>query len=96
MMPLAITALHKRLRERKLRAKLVSTVHDSVIAYVPEDELEEFSDMARECFTSHLREQLKVFYGIDFNVPLGCGITAGLHWGEGVEKTFDEVEMQNG
>lgn len=92
MMPIAIILLHKKMREAGMHAMLVNTVHDSVIAYVPEHELEKFKALAKDAFTIDLRNHLRIHYNIEFDVPLGCGITVGKHWGEGDEETYDEVE----
>lgn len=92
MMPIAITKLSKMVKEQGLHVKLVNTIHDSVIAYVRDDDLRKYHEIAKYAFTDCLREHLQMFYGIDFNVPLGCGFTPGEHWGCGDEETYDEVE----
>lgn len=92
MMPIAITLLYKMCKESGLTVKLVNTIHDSVIAYVRDDELDRYRELCNKAFTSELRDYLNMFYGIDFNVPLGCGFTPGRHWGEGDEQLYDEVE----
>ncbi len=93
MMPLAICLLYKACKERGLNVKFVNTIHDSVIAYVLDGELDAYHELAKWAFTEGLREALALLYTIDFNVPLGCGFTAGKHWGEGDEIIFDEVEQ---
>lgn len=91
IVPIAITSLHKRCKRAMLHVKFVNTVHDSVICYVPIAELDEFKALAEQAFTKDVYEALSIFYGIEFNVPLGCEIVAGRHWGEGEEYVYDDV-----
>jgi DNA polymerase-1 len=92
MMPIAITALYDAAKRAKLRVRFVNTIHDSVICYVHGKDLDKFHKLCKEAFTTAVREHLQMFYGIDFNVPLGCGFTPGTHWGEGEEIIHDEVQ----
>ena len=95
MMPIAITKLYDMCVDSGLKIKFVNTIHDSVICYVRKAELEQFASACRVAFTVAVRDHLQMFYGIDFNVPLGCGFTPGDHWGVGEEITYDEVEGSN-
>ncbi len=93
IVPIAILSLVRRCREQELDVRFVNTVHDSVICYVRDDEttITAFTRAAQQAFTTDVYEHLALHYGIDFNVPLGCGITFGNHWGEGDEITYDDV-----
>jgi DNA polymerase I len=68
--------------------RLVLTVHDSVIAESPEDELEPIKPILADCFTVRVYETLDKLYNYQFkNVPLAVGIKIGKHWSEGKEIT---------
>ena len=92
MVPIAIIALHKRCREAKLDVKFVNTVHDSVICLVATKCLARFELAANRAFTTDVYEALDTFYGIDFNVPLGCEIVIGDNWGTGNKHIHDDVK----
>ena len=62
---------------------LVNTVHDSVIAESPEDELEELYEISKWTFLWWVYEFLDTVYDLQFNVPLGVGYQAGDYWGGG-------------
>lgn len=68
---------------------LVNTVHDSLEVELPPDEISLFQDVATECLTNRVYEYLDTVYHMQFNVPLGCGIKVGSHWGEGSETKTD-------
>jgi DNA polymerase-1 len=91
MVPIAITKLHKRVADKKLDVRFANTIHDSVICYVREDHLRDFSMQAREAFTTDVYEHLRMFYGIESNVPLGIELKAGDHWAEGESFEWDDA-----
>lgn len=46
----------RRLEQTGMKSKLIGQIHDSIIANVPEQELEQFVSMAKEIMTNELRE----------------------------------------
>ena len=92
IVPMAIVSLWRKVKNEKLRVIFVNTVHDSVIAYVHEDDLDRYAELCGEAFTTDVYEELYTRYGLEFNVPLGCEVEAGTHWGE-TERSwiFDDV-----
>jgi hypothetical protein len=50
----SIIQIHKELNRRGMRTKLVGQIHDSLLADVPEDELQDFLDLAHEVMTVRL------------------------------------------
>ncbi len=82
-------------KDPKFKCKQIYTVHDSIVSEVPQHELELFSELAVQAFTTHVYRYLKETYGIQFSVPLGCSIKIGSHWGEGEEVKYN-VENMNG
>jgi DNA polymerase I-like protein with 3'-5' exonuclease and polymerase domains len=94
IVPIAIVALYKECKERNIDVKFVNTVHDSVICYVKDTpgEITAFRQVAEWAFTIAVYEHLKLFYNIEFNVPLGMEMVIGDHWSEGMETIYDDVK----
>lgn len=94
IVPIAIVALYKQCKELEVDVKFVNTVHDSIIVYVRDDDAQiaVFRQAAEWAFTTAVYEHLELFYGIDFNVPLGMEMVVGKHWNEGTETKYDDVE----
>lgn len=90
IIPIAIVYLWHRIRANNLQMKLVNTVHDSVVAEHPPEETEYFRALAIQSFTFDVYDYLDRVYGIDFNVPLGCGIKTAVRW---AAKGGEEVEL---
>jgi DNA polymerase I-like protein with 3'-5' exonuclease and polymerase domains len=72
----------------------VNTVHDSVVAEVHKDYVEQYKALAVRAFLKDTPAYLKSVYGHDMFVPLGVGITTGSHWGEGEEESISAEEGQ--
>ena len=96
IVPIAITSLYQRCKEELQDVKFVNTVHDSIIAYVRNDDISiaRFRKAAEWAFTEAVYEHLREYYGIDFTVPLGCEMVVGQHWGDGTETKHDDVEVR--
>lgn len=90
--PIAIISLGKRVKD--LRVRFVNTVHDSVICYVHKDDVDEFVEAAKLAFTKDVYQYLQENYGLDFNVPLGCEIGIGTHWGK-PQRTIEHDDVNN-
>lgn len=91
IIPIAIVYLWHRLAERGLedRVFIVNTVHDSVPCEVHPDVVDDMKALVKQCFTMDVYGYLHKVYGLKFNVPLGVGIKAGTHWGEGKEEAYN-------
>lgn len=68
---------------------LINTIHDSVVAEINPTALPVYKEILVECFTRDIYELVNGIYGIDIDVPLGVGIKAGAHWGDGKEEKFE-------
>lgn len=90
IIPVSLTYLYWRCSLYGIRAKFVNTVHDSVVALVHKDDLERFKEQAKLAFLDDTYGYLEVVYKMEMNVPLGLGIKAGSHWGEGKEEKFSK------
>ena len=87
IIPVSLVYLFWGIRAAGLTARLVNTVHDSVVAEVPEKELDRYKQVVIESFLKQTYQYMSVVYGLDLYVPLGVSIKAGRHWGEGEEET---------
>jgi DNA polymerase-1 len=68
----AMIAIHKRLPEADLKARMVMQVHDEVVLEVPAAELDAVKDLLTQAMT-------KV---ADLRVPLEVSVGVGLNWDE--------------
>lgn len=91
IIPIAIVYFWHRMPERGLvdYVHLVNTIHDSVPMEVHPDYVEKAKLLSKVTFTLDVYEFLRKVYKIEFNVPLGVGMKAGEHWGEGPEESYD-------
>lgn len=88
-----ITLVHFWHKIKNLRAKLVLTVHDSLIAEVHPEEVEKLKPIVIDCFTNDVYHTLKNLYKYDFkSIPLGCVIKSGKNWGDDIEEWGDGIE----
>jgi len=83
IIPIALVATWHIIKRKEMQTFLVNTVHDSVIAESPEDELEELYEISKWTFLWWVYEFLDTVYDLQFNVPLGVGYQAGDYWGGG-------------
>ena len=60
---------YKRFKQENLESKLISTVHDSIVADSPDNEVELVSRIFTEEITK-TPKYLSAYYGVDFNLPL--------------------------
>ena len=86
IIPLVLTLLWHRLGAFGEDATIINTIHDSCIADVAQHALAAYKQVVVECFTRDIYPLLERLYGIQFDVPLGVGIKAGEHWGDGDEE----------
>ena len=56
---------HKIIKQRKMESRIFALVHDSILAEVPKDEVEEYSDILKSC--------IQMDRGISIpGAPVGC------------------------
>jgi DNA polymerase I-like protein with 3'-5' exonuclease and polymerase domains len=76
-----------------VEAKLVNTVHDSVLAEVAEKDVKAYKDIVVQAFLKDTPKYLQTVYNHAMFVPLGVGITTGPYWGEGEEESIEMTEV---
>lgn len=81
--PIAVTYLWWHMREQELKSFLVNTVHDSAVAELHPDEVEQWKEMAAYHMVETVYWYLREVFGIDFDVPLETETEATTHWSEG-------------
>jgi len=61
---------HQEIKTRKLKSKIFGLVHDSVLAEVPEEEVEEYSELLLNCIQKDRGLSIK-------DCPIGCDFEIG-------------------
>lgn len=90
IIPVALVSLRNRLSVLGVPdVLLVNTVHDSIIAEIAPESIDIFKEQAILAFTTDCYDYLERVYGLKMNVPLGCAIKIGEHWGEGNEESYN-------
>lgn len=89
IVPVAITLAWHLTKD--MQCFFVNTVHDSVVAETPPEEVDELHGICKWAFLDGAYDYLERVYHLDFNVPLGVGFEAGTHWGEGEEIKTSKV-----
>lgn len=90
IIPIALVYMWHMLRARGARTTIINTVHDSVVAEVPEEEVQLFTDLARLCFIEVVYWYLSYMYNIRFCAPLGVGVAFGSKWGDSEAKKSEQ------
>jgi DNA polymerase I-like protein with 3'-5' exonuclease and polymerase domains len=96
IIPVALTSFWHRIKEEGLRMMIVNTVHDSIIVELPEEEVDDFHRLARQCLIEDVYPYLEQVYGVKLTVPLGCGVMTGSHWGSKDETVYNAEEKLYG
>ena len=76
IMAVARVSLRNRLLQRRIEALLISTVHDSIVADVPKENLDIVSELMYDVFNDIPKNFLKLF-GYKMNVPYACEVKYG-------------------
>ena len=69
-------------------ARIINTVHDSIVVDVAEECVEELKYVVKDAWLDKTYEFLDKVYGVRMTIPLAAGWKAGTHWGEGKEIKF--------
>ncbi len=62
--------------------KLVNVVHDSCLAEIPIDEVEEYIKIAEHIFTHGVMDEMTKIWGVEWWCPLEAEFDLGIRWGE--------------
>lgn len=100
IIPIGLVYFWHYVQAAELKMLLVNTVHDSIIAEIPPDEVEWFHALAARCLIDEIYGYLRSVYNVSLTVPLGAGVKVASHWAgddaashvpEGVEHDKGEV-----
>ena len=69
---MAMVSIYRKIKERKLRSRLIMQIHDELVFEVPEAELEEMEQM--------IRHEMEYVYPL--SVPLKVSLGKGRNWAE--------------
>jgi DNA polymerase I-like protein with 3'-5' exonuclease and polymerase domains len=81
---MSLVLIRKRLREKKLRSKLVLTIHDSIVADCPREEALTVASVMHECMERLPALSDEVFPGLDWSwltVPVLAEVEVGHNFG---------------
>lgn len=84
VMAVARVSCFNKWKRAGLNGKLISTVHDSIVADVPIEEVDLAAQIFHETFRD-LPANISKCYGVDWNLPLICEVKAGPNQNEGKE-----------
>lgn len=89
IIPIALVCAWHRMKD--WTGFLVNTVHDSIIAELPDEELEAWHEVAKQCLIEDSYKLVETLYGVKLTVPLGAGVTVGSHWASAEAKDSEVV-----
>lgn len=94
IIPVSLVYTYWETRRRGIDARIINTIHDSVVAEVSEKELDIFTQTVVHCFLDRTYEYIREVYGVDLYVPLGVAYRAGTNWGDGEEHQVSYPPLQ--
>ena len=88
----SLIGISRKLEERGMKTRIVSTVHDSLEIISPKDEVDEACSIIYDEMVNY--PYIKKHFGLSFDVPLGIEILVGNSFGDG-EEYFIESTNDN-
>lgn len=89
IIPIALICAWHRMKD--WQGFLVNTVHDSIIAELPPEEIDAWHDLAQQCLIRDCYDIIQRLYGISLCVPLGAGVLVDTHWASATAKRSEVV-----
>ncbi len=96
IIPAAVTYLWHRAYVNDERIRLFNTIHDSAVAEIPPNAAGTWKACAVQAFTMDVYEYLEIVYGLEFNIPLGVGVTIGDRWSSPDKEEWEANVEPNG
>lgn len=87
VMAVARVAVFSRWKRANLQGRLISTVHDSIVADVPDNEIQQVADIFNQVFLD-LPQLITRAYGVEWNVPMLGEVSVGPNMKQLVEIKF--------
>ena len=85
----SLIGIAKKLEERGMKTRIVSTVHDSLEIISPDDELDEACKIIHNEMVNY--PYIRKHFGISFDVPLEIEILVGDSFGDGEEYFIESI-----
>jgi DNA polymerase-1 len=85
----SLIGIAKKLEERGMKTRIVSTVHDSLEIISPDDEIDEACKIIHHEMVNY--PYIKKHFGISFDVPLEIEILIGDSFGDGEEYFIESI-----
>jgi DNA polymerase I-like protein with 3'-5' exonuclease and polymerase domains len=79
LLPIALVALEKAVRDSGIKSVICNTVHDSIVMDAHPDEIDICVDLMKHAMLSLPFETMRR-YGIGYDMPVGIEIKAGKNW----------------
>ena len=89
IIPCAMVCAWHRMKD--MQSFLVNTVHDSIIAELHPEEVEQWHEVARQCLIVDAYSMIEKLYGVALTVPLGAGVMIGTNWANEEAKNSETV-----
>lgn len=89
IIPVALVCAWHRMKD--MEGFLVNTVHDSIIAELPQGEVELWHEIAKQCLIHDAYDLIQKLYSVRLTVPLGAGVMVGSHWANKEAKAGEVV-----
>lgn len=77
-----IALIHFWHRSRHTKIKVFNTIHDSIVASIHKDFVEEYEHIAKTSMTDDVFKFLREVYDYEFQIPLGVGVKIAKNWGD--------------
>jgi DNA polymerase-1 len=87
LMCLSRVLTKKEFKERNINGVLITTVHDSIVADVVDEDVEKTCVMFKEVFDS-VPDEVKRIFGIEYPLPFRCEVSYGPNMGQLTEFKF--------
>ena len=73
-----------RLKKQNIQARLIGTIHDSILVDVPESSVETVVKLFESCFAD-MPDNFNRMFGVKPNIPLKCECSVGPNMNDSVE-----------
>jgi len=84
IMAIIRVSFFNRLKKQKLQARLIGTIHDSILVDVPESNVDEVVSLFESCFAD-MPDNFNRMFGVKPNMPLKCECSVGHTMNSSVE-----------
>lgn len=87
IIPIALVCMWHRCTDTDIL--IVNTIHDSIVAELPEQQINKYKEIALQAMTLDVYWYLRAVYNYELKVNLGTGVKIAHNWGEGKETQYD-------